>query len=166
MARPCNWPQHTALANRGQRIKPSIIHAEQEAGSTALLPHLPQIETISVRDPKNWDTVINAMVDVVHSAARGWHIGIGTPTRSRARPARLGLRPQAGRKIRCEAHRRKLVITPCSSPSRPRTAEDRRGRHRSNTAAPGSVAAPIARAIMDSYLLSGADRRRDFIQPG
>jgi penicillin-binding protein 2 len=148
-----------ALANRGQRIRPSIIHAEQEAGSTALLPHVLQIEeTISVRDPANWDTVINAMVDVVHGA-RGTarHIGLDSRYKIAGKTGTAqvyGLKQeekydakQIGEKLR--DHALFIAFAPVDDPKIAVAVIVEHGGHGA------SVAAPIARAIMDSYLLSG-----------
>ena len=66
-----------ALANGGRMLQPQIVHAEQEADSDELIPHLPKLlETITINEQQHWDHVIEAMIDVVHSA-RGTARGIG-----------------------------------------------------------------------------------------
>jgi penicillin-binding protein 2 len=160
MATPLQLAAATAaLANRGRRIKPSIVHAEQETGSSALLPHLPRIEeTISVQDPKNWDTVINAMVDVVHSA-RGTarHIGIGCPYKIAGKTGTAqvyGLKQEEkyDAKLIDEKLRDHALFIAFAPADNPKIAVAVIVEH---GGAGSSVAAPIARRILDSYLLGG-----------
>jgi penicillin-binding protein 2 len=147
------------LANRGKRIRPSIIHAEQDAGSTALLPHMLQIEeTLSVQDPKNWDTVINAMIDVVHSA-RGTarHIGIDSPYKIAGKTGTAqvyGLKQDEkyDAKLIDEKLRDHALFIAFAPADKPKIAVAVVVEHGGGG---GSVAAPIARAIIDSYLQGG-----------
>jgi penicillin-binding protein 2 len=160
LATPLQLVTATAtLANHGLRVRPSIVHAEQEAGSSALLPHLLQIEeTVSVNDPKNWDTVINAMIDVVnstHGTAR--HIGIGSRYKIAGKTGTaqvFGLKQEEKydakhieEKLR--DHALFIAFAPADEPKIAVAVIVEHG------GAGSSVAAPIARAIMDSYLLGG-----------
>lgn len=160
MATPLQLAVATAtLANRGQRIRPSIIRAEQEAGSTALLPHMLQIEeTLSVQDPKNWDTVINAMIDVVHSA-RGTarHIGIDSPYKIAGKTGTAqvyGLKQDEkyDAKLIDEKLRDHALFIAFAPADNPKIAVAVVVEHGGGG---GSVAAPIARTIIDSYLQGG-----------
>jgi penicillin-binding protein 2 len=145
------------LANRGLRIRPSIVRAEQEAGSNALLPHSMQVEeTITVNDPANWDTVINAMVDVVNSPRGTAHM-IGLDSRytiaGKTGTAQVfGLKQEEkydAQKIeeKLRDHALFIAFAPVDDPKIAVAVVVEHGGHGS------SVAAPIARRIMDSYLL-------------
>jgi penicillin-binding protein 2 len=58
-----------ALANGGRIMQPNIVHAEQDGNSDELIPHQPRLlETITIQEQEHWDSVISAMIDVVHSA--------------------------------------------------------------------------------------------------
>ena len=113
-------------------------------------------ETISVQDPKNWDTVINAMVDVVNSA-RGTarHIGLDSPYKIAGKTGTAqvyGLKQDEkydekliDEKLR--DHALFIAFAPADDPKIAVAVIVEHGGHGS------SVAAPIARRIMDSYLL-------------
>jgi penicillin-binding protein 2 len=160
LATPLQLAKATAtLANRGLRIRPSIVRAEQEAGSNALLPHSLQIEeTITVKDPANWDTVIGAMIDVVHSArGTAHHIGTDSPYKIAGKTGTAqvyGLKQDEkynanliDEKLR--DHALFIAFAPADDPKIAVAVVVEHGGHGS------SVAAPIARRIMDSYLLGG-----------
>jgi penicillin-binding protein 2 len=145
------------LANRGVRVRPSIVRAEQEAGSNALIPHTTQIEeTITVNDPTNWDTVINAMIDVVNSP-RGTARMIGRDSRytiaGKTGTAQVfGLKQEEkydASKIeeKLRDHALFIAFAPADNPKIAVAVVVEHGGHGA------SVAAPIARRIMDSYLL-------------
>ena len=158
LATPLQLAEATAtLANRGLRIRPSIVRAEQEAGSNALLPHSMQIEeTITVNDPANWDTVIGAMIDVVNSP-RGTarHIGIDSPYKIAGKTGTaqvFGLKQEEkydAKNIeeKLRDHALFIAFAPADDPKIAVAVVVEHGGHGS------SVAAPIARRIMDSYLL-------------
>jgi len=158
LATPLQLAKATAtLANRGLRIRPSIVRAEQNAGSTALLPHTVQIEeTITVNDPANWDTVIGAMVDVVNSP-RGTARMIGRDSRYTI-AGKTGTAQVFGLKqeekydedkidMKLRDHALFIAFAPVDNPKIAVAVVVEHGGHGA------SVAAPIARRIMDSYLL-------------
>jgi penicillin-binding protein 2 len=167
---PLQLAQATAtLANRGLRIRPTIVRAEQEAGSNALLPHPMQIdETITVNDPANWDTIINAMVDVVNSP-HGTARLIGHDSRytiaGKTGTAQVfGLKQEEkydeskiDEKLR--DHALFIAFAPADNPKIAVAVVVEHGGHGA------SVAGPIARRIMDSYLLGEKDELRGFNQP-
>ncbi|MGD2055195.1 MAG: penicillin-binding protein 2 [Gammaproteobacteria bacterium] len=146
-----------ALANQGRRMKPSIIHATQDAGSNALQPHRPETtESISIHNQQNWDAVIQAMIDVVHSA-RGTarRIGIDSPYRIAGKTGTaqvFGLKEEE--KYDAEALDEKLrdhalfiSFAPVDDPQIVVAVVVENG------GGGGSTAAPIADRIMDGYLL-------------
>lgn len=145
-----------ALANGGQMLQPKIVHAEQEAESDELLPHHSQVvETITIGEQQHWDMVINAMTDVVHGA-RGTARGIGKDSpymiAGKTGTAQVfGLKQEE--KYDAEAIAEKLrdhalfiAFAPIDDPKIAVAVIVENG------GGGGSVAAPIARTIMDAYL--------------
>ena len=145
-----------ALANGGRMLQPRIVHAEQEAESDELLPHHSQVvETITIGEQQHWDMVINAMTDVVHGA-RGTARGIGKDSpymiAGKTGTAQVfGLKQEE--KYDAEAIAEKLrdhalfiAFAPIDDPKIAVAVIVENG------GGGGSVAAPIARTIMDAYL--------------
>jgi len=145
-----------ALANGGHILQPNIVMAEQESNSDELLPHQPRmVETITINNQENWDAVIKAMEDVVHSA-RGTarRIGQDSPYRIAGKTGTAqvyGLKQEE--KYDAEAIEEKLrdhalfiAFAPVEKPQIAVVVVVEHG------GGGGSVAAPIARAIMDAYL--------------
>ena len=146
----------TALANGGRMLQPQIVYAEQEADSDELLPHQPQLhETITIHEQQHWDHVITAMTDVVHSA-RGTarRIGKDSPYKIAGKTGTaqvFGLKEEE--KYDADAIAEKLrdhalfiAFAPVDDPKIAIAVIVENG------GGGGSVAAPIARAIMDAYL--------------
>ncbi len=145
-----------ALANGGQMLQPQIVHAEQEAESDELLPHHSQVvETITIGEQQHWDMVINAMTDVVHGA-RGTARSIGkdSPYKIAGKTGTaqvFGLKQEE--KYDAEAIAEKLrdhalfiAFAPIDDPKIAVAVIVENG------GGGGSVAAPIARIILDAYL--------------
>ena len=145
-----------AIANGGRMLQPKIVHADQEAESDDLIPHQPQLhETITIREQQHWDLVIAAMTDVVHSA-RGTARSIGTDSpymiAGKTGTAQVfGLKEEE--KYDAEAIAEKLrdhaLFIAFAPLEEPRIAV---AVIVENGGGGGSVAAPIARKIMDAYL--------------
>jgi penicillin-binding protein 2 len=145
-----------ALANGGHMIQPQIVHAEQEAESDDLVPHQPKLhQTITINDQQHWDQVVEAMTDVVHSA-RGTarRIGKDSPYRIAGKTGTaqvFGLKEEE--KYDAEAIAEKLrdhaLFIAFAPVDEPRIAV---AVIVENGGGGGSVAAPIARAILDAYL--------------
>lgn len=58
----------TIIANRGERLIPFLLLGEQEPGSKTFTPQKSvPIGSVVLHDPQTWDTVIQAMKDVVMS---------------------------------------------------------------------------------------------------
>jgi penicillin-binding protein 2 len=145
-----------ALANGGQILKPQIVRAEQEAGSGELLPHYPEVlETLTIDEQQHWDMVIDSMIDVVHGA-RGTARSIGkdSPYKIAGKTGTaqvFGLKEEE--KYDAEAIAEKLrdhalfiAFAPIDDPKIAVAVIVENG------GGGGSVAAPIARIIMDAYL--------------
>jgi penicillin-binding protein 2 len=145
-----------ALANGGYMLQPQIVHAEQEAESDELLPHQPKLrETITIHEQQHWDHVITAMTDVVHSA-RGTARGIGkdSPYKIAGKTGTaqvFGLKEEekydaAAIAEKLRDHALFIAFAPVDDPKIAIAVIVENG------GGGGSVAAPIARAIMDAYL--------------
>jgi penicillin-binding protein 2 len=132
------------------------VMAEQVAGSSGLQPHHPRLlETITINEQAHWDAVIESMVDVVHSA-RGTarKIGLDSPYKIAGKTGTaqvFGLKQEE--KYDAEAIEEKLrdhalfiAFAPVEQPQIAVAVIVENG------GGGGSVAAPIARAIMDAYL--------------
>ena len=144
-----------ALAMRGQFMRPRVIQAEQQANSSALLPNPPRVvENISIKDHRNWDAVISAMVDVVHSArgtARGIDVKDTYRIAGKTGTAQVyGLREEE--EYDAEAIARELrdhaLFIAFAPAEKPQIAVAVIVEHGGGG---GSVAAPIARILMDAY---------------
>ena len=145
-----------AIANGGHMLQPKIVHADQDAESEELVPHQPQLhETITINEQQHWDQVITAMTDVVHSA-RGTarRIGEDSPYRIAGKTGTaqvFGLKEEE--KYDAEAIAEKLrdhaLFIAFAPIDEPRIAV---AVIVENGGGGGSVAAPIARKIMDAYL--------------
>ena len=149
-----------ALANGGRVMKPKIINAEQDANSGELLPqHSELVETVKVYEQQNWDAVIEAMVDVVHSA-RGTarKIGADSPYRIAGKTGTaqvFGLKEEEkynAKEIeeKLRDHALFIAFAPVEDPQIAVAVVVEHG------GGGGSVAAPIARTIMDAYLQASA----------
>jgi penicillin-binding protein 2 len=145
-----------ALANGGRVMQPNIVHAEQKANSDELIPHQPRLlETISIQEQEHWDSVIAAMTDVVHSA-RGTarKIGKDSPYMMAGKTGTAqvyGLKQDE--KYDADAIPEKLrdhalfiAFAPVDNPKIAIAVIVENG------GGGGSVAAPIARIIIDAYL--------------
>jgi penicillin-binding protein 2 len=146
-----------ALANGGRMLKPNIIYAEQAANTDALLPHLPRPqENISIGEQQHWDSVIGSMIDVVHGA-RGTARAIGknSPYRIAGKTGTAqvyGLKEEEeydasaiAEKLR--DHALFIAFAPAEKPRIVVAVIVENG------GSGGAVAAPIARKILDAFLL-------------
>ena len=70
-----------SLAQRGERVQPRVVHTviDPEAGESQAIDPVAQ-PVVMLRDPAHWDLVIQSMVDVVHGT-RGTarRIGLDSP---------------------------------------------------------------------------------------
>lgn len=145
-----------ALANGGRILQPNIVHAEQEANRDELFPHQPRlVENITINNQLHWDHVIGAMIDVVHGA-RGTARAIGedSPYRIAGKTGTaqvFGLKEEE--KYDAETIEEKLrdhalfiAFAPVEAPKIVVAVIVEHG------GGGGSVAAPIARTILDAYL--------------
>jgi penicillin-binding protein 2 len=146
-----------ALANNGHVMQPNIVYAEQAANSSALTPHLPRlIETITIGQQEHWNEVIQAMTDVVNGA-RGTARAIGkdSPYKIAGKTGTaqvFGLKEEEkyNAKTIDEKLRDHALFIAFAPVEHPKIAV---AVIIENGGGGGSVAAPIARKILDAYLL-------------
>lgn len=146
-----------ALASNGQIFQPKVVHAEQTAGSGELLPHQPRDGgTVTIKNQHHWDDVIQSMIDVVH-APRGTarRIGEDSPYRIAGKTGTaqvFGLKQEE--KYDAEAIEEKLrdhsLFIAFAPVEEPRIAV---AVIVENGGSGSAVAAPIARTIMDAWLV-------------
>ncbi len=145
------------ISERGKRFQPLMVRAVQEPGDSAQFEISPVTQTpVPIRDPQNWDYIIHAMENVVHSLR-------GTARRlSENLPYRIAGKTGTAQvfgikqdeeydeeKIakRLRDHALFIAFAPADNPQIVVAAIVENGGHG------GSVAAPIVRKIMDAYLL-------------
>ena len=142
-------------------LQPNIVQAEQASNSSALTPHPPRTQaTISISHMSHWDRVISSMIDVVHGA-RGTARAIGKdiPFRIAGKTGTaqvFGLKEEE--KYDAEAIAEKLrdhalfiAFAPADVPTIAVAVIVENG------GSGGAVAAPIARKILDAFLLDPED---------
>jgi penicillin-binding protein 2 len=155
---PLQLAEMTAeLGSRGKHFMPHIVHASAEPGENKLLVEKPiQKPSIAKQNPQNWEYVIDAMTQVVH----GLH---GTAHRI-SRDLKYQVAGKTGtaqvfgikeneeyeeekvaKKLR--DHALFIAFAPAPAPKIAVAVIVENGGHG------GSVAAPIARQVMDAYLL-------------
>lgn len=146
-----------ALANGGHILQPNLVYAEQAANSSALIPYAPRLlENISISDQHHWDDIISAMINVVHGArgtARA--IGADSPYRIAGKTGTAqvyGLKEEekyiaADIDEKLRDHALFIAYAPVEKPKIAVAVIVENG------GGGGSVAAPIARKILDAYLL-------------
>jgi penicillin-binding protein 2 len=145
-----------ALANGGHILQPNIVYAEQAANSNALIPYPPRLlENITISNQHHWDDVVQAMINVVHSA-RGTARAIGkeSPYRIAGKTGTaqvFGLKEEEkydAEKLAKKLHDHSLFIAfaPVENPLVAIAVIVEHGGSGS------AVAAPIARTILDKFL--------------
>ena len=144
------------LANHGQPVQPRILYAVAQPATKILQVNQPQRqEPISLRDPSDWDKVISAMTDVVHSPsgtakriAPGltYHIAGKTGT---SQVFGLGQEEKYVKEnipLELRDHALFVAFAPVEAPS---IAVAVIAEHAGSG---GAMAAPIARQVFDAYL--------------
>ncbi|NNG12588.1 MAG: penicillin-binding protein 2, partial [Halobacteria archaeon] len=148
------------LANQGQRVKPNIIHTAGQAGSSVLQTLSRQKDKIiAINDPAHWDRIIASMVHVVHGE-RGTarRIGSDSPYRIAGKTGTaqvFGLKEEEEYDAEAIAEKLRdhalfIAFAPVDDPQIVVAIIVEHG------GSGGVVAAPIARSILDSYLLDKA----------
>ncbi|MDO9371226.1 MAG: penicillin-binding protein 2 [Gammaproteobacteria bacterium] len=147
-----------ALANSGTRIAPRVVAEIKNPVTQQLYPQAaPVTYTIPVKDKRHWDNVITAMTRVV-SSERGTAraIGLNAPYTIAGKTGTaqvFGIKQgekyiQSEVDLRLRDHALFIAFAPVEHPRIALAVLVENGGHG------GSVAAPIARKVMDQYLLS------------
>jgi penicillin-binding protein 2 len=148
------------LANRGKRVVPRIVQTVQDPESGAFEPREPVFrDPVEVRDPGDWDRTIAAMVDSVHTQ-RGTARSIATDA-----PYRIAGKTGTAQVFtikqdetydadslpeHLQDHALFIAFAPAEQPRIVLAVIAEHG------GSGGAVAAPIARRILDHYLLGEA----------
>lgn len=155
------------LATRGVRFKPRVVGRieDRQAGTQNMLPPAP-VEAIQRRDPKHWETVIDAMVQVVsgrHGTARAIGVGAKYLIAGKTGTAQVvGIAQNEeydDKNVPKELRDNGLFIAfaPAENPRLALAVVYEHGGSGSHSAA------PIARKIMDYYLLGDGERKNPLL---
>lgn len=145
-----------ALANKGRYFQPRVVRTmEAPAAQEAPIPTQPQAQEIPVANKRHWDDVVRSMVHVVESE-RGTARRIKSPSYTIAGKTGTAQVFSVGqneeydeRKIdkRKRDHALFIAFAPVEEPKIAVAVVVENGGHG------GSAAAPIARRVMDRYLM-------------
>ncbi len=156
LATPLQLANATAiLAARGRAHTPRLAHTIRDPEGNLHPQPPPPIEPLALQNPANWEAVINAMEEVVHSA-RGTarRIGIGASYRIAGKTGTaqvFGIKQdekyvESEVDLRLRDHALFIAFAPVDDPRIAVSVVVENGGHG------GSVAAPLARYVMDYYL--------------
>jgi penicillin-binding protein 2 len=146
-----------AVANRGTYVRPRLLRATRRPGGEALEPTAPATHRLPVKEDKHYDQIIDAMADVVRSRRgtawriRSNHYSIAGKTGT-AQVFTVGQNEwynEAQVAERMRDHALFVAFAPVEHPRIAVAVIVENGGHG------GSTAAPIARAVMDAWLVPG-----------
>jgi penicillin-binding protein 2 len=146
-----------AVANRGTYVRPRLLRATRRPGGEALEPTAPATHRLPVEEDKHYDQIIDAMADVVRSRRgtawriRSNHYSIAGKTGT-AQVFTVGQNEwynEAQVAERMRDHALFVAFAPVEHPRIAVAVIVENGGHG------GSTAAPIARAVMDAWLVPG-----------
>ena len=159
---PLQLAEMTAeLGSRGKRYTPHIVRGIAEPGDNKLVVHQPAPQKImNMENPQNWETIINAMTQVVfgaHGTARGISQGLKYQLAGKTGTAQVfGIKQDEEAEDDLSSIPKKLrdhalfiAFAPADAPKIAVAVIVEHGGHG------GSTAAPIARKVMDAYLVGG-----------
>jgi penicillin-binding protein 2 len=156
---PLQLAQMTArIAMRGLGFVPHVLHSTEDPISKDIRTIEPQpLPKIALKNEADWETVIAAMQDVVHTqAGTAYRIGRTAPYRIAAKTGTaqvVGLKQdEAAPKeheipLRFRDHALFIAFAPAEAPTIAVAVIAEHGSHG------GSTAGPVARKVMDQYLL-------------
>lgn len=157
---PMQLAQMTArIAMRGGGFEPHVLHATEDAITKERLPIAPKaLPPIQLKDNRNWQTVIAAMEETTHSpGGTAYRIGKDAPYRiaSKTGTAQVAAMRQDEKEARTleetPPHLRDHALFIAFAPvDDPRIAIAVLAEHAGHG---GAAASPIARQVMDQYLL-------------
>ena len=171
MTTPIQLAQMTArIAMHGRGFKPHIVHAVEDPITKKVTQVVPEaLPPIPMQDPKNWDVVIAAMEGVAQQpGGTAYRIGHDAPYRIAAKTGTAQVAGMSQEEAKARAmdsiplrlrdHALFIAFAPADNPQIAVAVLAEHGGHGA------SVAAPIARKVMDMYLL-GEVRYRDGNEP-
>jgi penicillin-binding protein 2 len=146
----------SALANKGRRLKPHLLLAEEDTLSTEKVSKAPELLNSGIWDAENLEIIQQAMVDVTDSP-RGTarRVGAGSPYKIAAKTGTaqvIGIK-QNERYIESEVaprhrdHALFIAYAPAENPEIAVAVIAENGGHG------GSTAGPVAKKVMDYFLL-------------
>jgi penicillin-binding protein 2 len=170
LATPLQLASATAtLSLRGRRLKPRLVERLEDPETHEQTVFPPQsLETVTLSDPRHWDRVFEAMTDVIHGE-RGTarRIGVGAQYHMSGKTGTAQVRGLAQDEEYDEEQTPKhlqdhalfIAFAPTEQPRIAISVIVENGGSGSK------MAAPIARQVMDYYLLDSSDgpNRQDFI---
>ena len=155
------------IAMRGGGFKPHIVHATEDPITRQVELVVPEaLSPIPMQDPANWDAVIAAMEQVAQvPGGTAYKIGKDAPYRIAAKTGTAQVagmsqdeakaRDQSTIPLRLRDHALFIAFAPADDPKIAVAVLAEHGGHGA------SVAAPIARQVMDMYLLGEVRYRGD-----
>lgn len=160
MATPLQLAQMAArIAMRGGGFKPHIVHASEDALTKEMTPVTPEaLPPIKLKDAHSWEEVINAMEDVAHTqGGTAYSIGKDAPYRIAAKTGTAQVagmaqdedeaRDLSSVPIHLRDHALFIAFAPADAPQIAVAVLAEHAGHG------GSAAGPVARQVMDMYLL-------------
>lgn len=146
-----------AIANRGKWLAPRMLKSVVGVDGPVIIPAEKQLGDIQLNRERNWDVIIDAMVDVVHGKhGTGRKIGVGIPYRIAGKTGTaqvLGIKQDEeydAEKLE-EKYRDHGLFIGFAPATAPRIAL---AVVVENGGGGSSSAAPIARRVFDAYLLA------------
>ena len=146
------------LASRGHRMRPTMVRSIQRPGDENVTPVEPrELEPVTIRQKKNWDYIIRAMQRVVHSmhgTARGINVDLSYTIAGKTGTAQVFGIKQDEEYVaediqkRLRDHALFIAFAPVEDPRIAVAVIVENG------GSGGAVAAPIARRVMDAFLVN------------
>lgn len=158
LATPLQLASMTAtLANRGQRFQPRMVYAIQDpANETLEISSSRTLDAVTRTDDLNWETIINAMQEVVHSiygTARRINIKLPYKIAGKTGTAQIFGIKQDEEYVEAEVSKKlrdHALFVAFAPADKPRIAV---AVIVENAGSGGAVGAPIVRKVMDEFLL-------------
>ena len=147
----------SAIANHGTRVKPHLLHGIEDPGTkTVRYLDAGPAAVVPLKDPEHWNTMIKNLIDVVHSGrGTAQRIGYNAPYKIAGKTGTAQVKSVGQGETYREQHVAEqyrdhalfIAFAPVDDPQIAVAVIVENAGHG------GSVAAPIARKIMDYYLL-------------
>ena len=152
------------MAMRGGGYRPHILHAVQDAATGTITAITPEpLPPIQLGDPRDWERIVRAMEQVAHEpGGTAYRIGRDAPYRIAAKTGTVQVaalaqdEEEAPKQEDVAEHLRDHALFIGFAPAAaPKIAIMVLAEHAGGGG--GAIAAPIARQVMDAYLLTSPD---------